>query len=46
MKQLMFTPSFLALLKDMIDTDAQATVRNLCAAHIGRKTQRHFSKVT
>ena len=45
MKQFMKTPSFMALLKDMIDNDAQATVRNLCVAHIGRKTQRHFSKV-
>ena len=46
MSQFMFTPSFLALLKDMIDKDAQATVRNLCAAHFSRKSQRHFSKVT
>ena len=44
MSQFMFTPSFLALLKDMIDNDAQATVRNLCVAHIGRKTQSRFSK--
>ena len=44
MDQFMFTQSFLAMLKDMIDMDAQATVRNLCVAHIGRKTQSRFSK--
>ena len=42
----MFTPSFLAMLNDMIGNDAQATVRNLCAAHIGRKTQDRISKET
>lgn len=45
MSHFMFTPSFLALLKDMIDKDAQATVRNLCVAHIGRKTQGRINKV-
>ena len=44
MDQFMFTQSFLAMLKDIIDMDAQATVRSLCVAHIGRKTQSHFSK--
>jgi hypothetical protein len=42
----MFTPSFLALLKDMIDEDAQATVRNLCGSHISRKTQSRIQKTT
>ena len=46
MKKFMFTSSFLALLKDMIDNDAQATVRNLCVAHVGRKTQGRILKVT
>ena len=41
----MFTPSFLALLKDMIDKDVQATVRHLCVAHISRKTQGRIHKV-
>ena len=45
MNQFMFTPSMLALLKDMIDKDVQATVRNLCVAHIGRKTQGRIQKV-
>ena len=44
MKQFKFTPSFMAMLKDGIDGIAQATVRELCAAHIGRKTQERFSK--
>ena len=44
MKQFMFTRSFLAFIKDRIDGDAQATVCSLCVAHIGRKTQSHFSK--
>ena len=44
MNQFMFTRSFLAFLKDRIDGDAQATVRSLCVAHIGRKTQSRFSK--
>ena len=44
MDQFMFTQSFLAMLKDMIDMDAQATVRNLCVAHIGRKTQSRLVK--
>ena len=44
MDQFMFTQSFLAFIKDMIDMDAQATVRNLCVAHIGRKAQSRFSK--
>lgn len=46
MNQFMFTPSFLALLKDMIDDDAQATVRNLCVSHVSRKTQGRIQKVT
>lgn len=46
MNQFMFTPSFLALLKDMIDDDAQATVRNLCVNHVSRKTQGRIQKVT
>lgn len=46
MDQFMFTPSFLALLKDMIDEDAQATVRNLCVNHVSRKTQGRIQKVT
>lgn len=45
MKDLMKTSSFRALIKDMIGNDAQATVRNLEAAHVGRKTQDRFSKV-
>ena len=35
----MFTPSFLALLKDMIGEDAQATVRNLCVNHVSRNVR-------
>ena len=46
MNQFNFTPSFLALLKDMIEGTAQATVRDLCGAHVGRKTQRRISQVT
>ena len=45
MKKLMTTPSFRALIKGMIDNDAQATVRNLEEAHVGRKTQDRFFKV-
>ena len=44
MKQFKETPSFLAMLKDGNDGIAQATVRELCAAHIGRHTQERFSK--
>ena len=44
MNQFKTTPSFLAMLKDGIDGIAQATVRELCAAHIGRHTQVRFSK--
>jgi hypothetical protein len=45
MKQFKSTPSFLALLKDGKDGIAQATVRELCDAHIGRHTQDRFSKL-
>ncbi len=45
MKKMMTTPSFRALIKGMIDNDAQATVRNLEEAHVGRKTQDRFFKV-
>ncbi len=44
MKKLMATSSFRALVKGMIDNDAQATVRNLEEAHVGRKTQDRFLK--
>lgn len=44
MKQFKETPSFLTMLKDGYDGIAQATVRELCAAHIGRHTQVRFSK--
>lgn len=46
MNQFKFTPSFLAMLKDGIDGIAQASVRELCMAHVGRHTQSRFSKVT
>jgi len=46
MEKFMFTPSFISLITGMIDNDAQATVRNLCAAHIGRKTQARIKKET
>ena len=36
MNQFKFTPSFLALLKDLIEGSAQATVRDLCEAHVRR----------
>lgn len=42
---MMTTPSFRALVKGMIDNDAQATVRNLEDVHVGRKTQDRFFKV-
>ena len=45
MNQFKFTPSFLAVLKEGIDGISQATVRDLCDAHIGRHTQSRFSKV-
>jgi len=45
MKKMMTTPSFRALVKGMIDNDAQATVRNLEEVHVGRKTQDRFLKV-
>lgn len=44
MKQFKKTPSFLTKLKGGKDGIAQATVRELCAAHIGRHTQERFSK--
>jgi hypothetical protein len=34
------------MLKDGIDGIAQATVRDLCAAHVGRHTQSRIQKVT
>jgi hypothetical protein len=46
MNQFKTTPSFLAMLKDGIDGIAQATVRDLCAAHVGRHTQSRIQKVT
>ena len=46
MNQFKFTPSFIAMLKAGIDGIAQATVRELCAAHIGKHTQGRFTKVT
>ena len=46
MNQFKFTPSFLAMLKDGKDGIAQASVRDLCMAHVGRHTQSRFSKVT
>lgn len=46
MSQFKFTPSFLAMLKDGIDGIAQATVRDLCAAHVGKHTQSRIRKVT
>ena len=45
MNQFKFTPSFLAMLKDGKDGIAQATVRELCAAHVGKHTQSRFGKV-
>ena len=46
MKQFKFTPSFMAMLKDGIDGIAQATVRDLCVAHVGKHTQGRIRKVT
>ena len=46
MSQFKFTPSFMAMLKDGIDGIAQATVRDLCAAHVGKHTQGRIRKVT
>ena len=46
MNQFKTTPSFLAMLKDGIDGIAQATVRDLCTAHVGRHTQSRIQKVT
>ena len=46
MNQFKFTPSFLARLKDGIDGIAQATVRELCMAHVGRHSQSRFRRVT
>ena len=45
MNQFKFTPSFLAMLKDGIDGIAQASVRELCEAHVGRHTQSRLGKV-
>ena len=45
MRQFKFTPFFLAILKDGICRIAQATVRDLCSAHVGRGTQRRIQKV-
>lgn len=45
MKQFRFTPSFMTALKEGIDGISQATVRDLCAAHVGKHTQSRFSKV-
>ena len=46
MKQFKETPSFLTRLKEGDDGIAQATVRDLCAAHVGRHTQSRIQKVT
>ena len=44
MTKMMTTPSFRALIKGMIDNDAQATVRNLEYVHVCRKTRDRFLK--
>ena len=44
MNQFKFTPSLIAMLNDGIDGIAQATVRDLCAAHVGKHTQSRFRK--
>ena len=41
MKQFKFTPSFMAALNAGINDIAQATVRELCAAHVGKHTLNH-----
>ena len=46
MTQFKKTPSFLTKLKGGKDGIAQATVRELCAAHVGKHTQSRISKVT
>jgi hypothetical protein len=46
MNQFKFAPSFLAMLKDGKDGIAQATVRELCAAHVGKHSQKRFREVT
>ena len=45
MKQFKFTPSFMAALNAGINDIAQATVRELCAAHVGKQTQARIRKV-
>ena len=45
MKQFRSTPLFMTVLKEGIDGISQATVRDLCAAHVGKHTQSRFSKV-
>ena len=45
MKQFKETPSFLTRLKEGDDGIAQATVRELGAAHVGRHTQACIRKV-
>lgn len=44
MSQFKFTPSFLAALCDGTDGLAQSTVRDLCAAHVGKHTQGRIEK--
>ena len=39
MTKFKFTPSFMAALNAGINDIAQATVRELCAAHVGKHTQ-------
>ena len=45
MAQFKFTPSFMAALQFGINDIAQATVRELCAAHVGKQTQTRIRKV-
>ena len=45
MKQFKNTPSFMAALNAGINDIAQATVREHCAAHVGKHTQGRIRKV-
>ena len=44
MTKFKFTPSFMAALQFGINDIAQATVRELCAAHVGKHTQGRIRK--
>ena len=45
MSKINSTPSFVALLNEGISGMVHATVRDLCAAHVGKHTQERIRKV-